>query len=143
MLISQGIDIVRVKRIEKIFSKYKENFLKKIFSINEIKSFNLKTPLNITSSLFLSNRFAAKEAASKALGTGFSSGVRFVDIEIVKNNQGKPFLKFKGTANKVFKRLEKNGQKIISELSMSNEKDYAIAIVSFSLVRKKLISNNL
>ena len=131
MLISQGIDIVSVKRIASLHEKYKLRFLKKIFSSSELEKFDLKKK-NISIQKF-SNRFAAKEAASKALGKGFSDGIRFVDIQIFNNINGKPFLKFEGNAYDQFKSFETNGKKVKSDISMSNEKDFAIAIVSISL----------
>jgi len=132
MLISQGIDIVNIKRIARLYEKYKFRFLKKIFSSPELKKFDL-TKKNISVQKF-SNRFAAKEAASKALGKGFSEGIRFVDIQVYNNPDGKPFLKFAGNAYDLFKSFEKNGKKVKSDISMSNEKDFAIAIVSISLI---------
>jgi holo-[acyl-carrier protein] synthase len=132
MLISQGIDIVNIKRIARLHEKYKFRFLKKIFSSPELKKFDL-TKKNISVQKF-SNRFAAKEAASKALGKGFSEGIRFVDIQVYNNPDGKPFLKFAGNAYDLFKSFEKNGKKVKSDISMSNEKDFAIAIVSISLI---------
>ena len=131
MLVSQGIDIVSVKRIARLHEKYKFRFLKKIFSSSELEKFDLKKK-NISIQKF-SNRFAAKEAASKALGKGFSDGIRFVDIQIFNNINGKPFLKFEGNAYDQFKSFETNGKKVKSDISMSNEKDFAIAIVSISL----------
>ena len=131
MLISQGIDIVSVKRIARLYDKYKFKFLKKIFSSSELEKFDLPKK-NISIQKF-SNRFAAKEAASKALGKGFSDGIRFVDIQIFNNVNGKPFLKFEGNAYDQFKSFETNGKKVKSDISMSNEKDFAIAIVSISL----------
>ena len=132
MLISQGIDIVNIQRIARLHEKYKFRFLKKIFSSPELKKFDL-TKKNISVQKF-SNRFAAKEAASKALGKGFSEGIRFVDIQVYNNPDGKPFLKFAGNAYDLFKSFEKNGKKVKSDISMSNEKDFAIAIVSISLI---------
>ena len=131
MLISQGIDIVSVKRIAELHKKYKFRFLKKIFSKSELETFDF-TKKNI-SILKFSNRFAAKEAASKALGKGFSKGIRFVDIQVFNNVDGKPFLMFKGNAYDLFKSFEKNGKKVKSDISISNEKDFAVAIVSISL----------
>ena len=131
MLVSQGIDIVSVKRIASLHEKYKLRFLKKIFSSSELEKFDLKKK-NISIQKF-SNRFAAKEAASKALGKGFSDGIRFVDIQIFNNINGKPFLKFEGNAYDQFKSFEINGKRVKSDISMSNEKDFAIAIVSISL----------
>ncbi len=74
---------------------------------------------------FLALRFAAKEAASKALGTGIAGGVGFHSLEIVNNEQGKPELHFHGNA------LDLANQKNITRslLSLSDEKHYAVAMV--------------
>ena len=130
---SQGIDIVEVERIKKVVHKYNYKFLKKICSNQEIKIFKQLKLYNESTILKIAGRFAAKEAASKALGKGFSDGIRFVDIQIFNNINGKPFLKFEGNAYDQFKSFETNGKKVKSDISMSNEKDFAIAIVSISL----------
>ena len=91
-----GTDIVNIKRLEKIFKKNRKAFKSRIFSKNEILYCDKKknpTP-------FYAKRYAAKEALSKALGTGIRKGINFKDIEISNNNFGKPSIKLKGaTAN--------------------------------------------
>ena len=107
MIINQGIDIVENDRIKKIIFLYKEKFLKKIFSVNEIYRGQLYK--NIFSQKMIqkySARFAAKEAASKALGSGISKGVKFCEIESNKPASVK--------------------------ISMSHEKKYSVAIVTIS-----------
>ena len=81
MIINQGIDIVENKRIENIINKYGPKFVNRIFSSLEIKNGNLLS--NISSIRMIqkfSSRFAAKEAVSKALGSGFSGGLKFCEI---------------------------------------------------------------
>lgn len=133
MIINQGIDIVENKRIEKIINKYGQKFVTRIFSSLEIKKGNLLS--NISSMSMIqkySSRFAAKEAASKALGTGFSDGLKFYEIEVLSDVKGKPFLSFKGFANKKLKKLAKKNKSIKVDISMSNEKNYSIAIATIS-----------
>lgn len=90
--ISIGTDLVTIDRIEKVFLKYKKSFAQKILSARELKEFELaKAPVN-----FLAKRFAAKEAAVKALGTGFADGVSFQDIILEHNSMGAPLLKLEG-----------------------------------------------
>jgi holo-[acyl-carrier protein] synthase len=78
MIIGIGIDIVDVARIDALLKKYGERFQQRVFTRDEIAYCCGKG----NPSLHFSARFAAKEAAVKALGTGFSKGIRFTDIEI-------------------------------------------------------------
>ena len=90
-----GTDIVNIKRMQKTL-RINNNFKKRIFSKNEIIYCEKKK----NPSSFYAKRFAAKEALSKALGTGIRKGINFKDIEIINNNYGKPTIKLKGsTAN--------------------------------------------
>lgn len=84
-----GIDIVKNKRIKKIWNKYNTKFAKKILTKNEIKLFKKqKNKIN-----FLAKSFATKEATVKALGTGFRNNITFKSIELKKNIFGKPIIK--------------------------------------------------
>lgn len=84
MIIGVGIDIIEIDRIERAV-KHNKNFLYKLFTEKEIEYFNAHG-YKIES---IAGVFAAKEAISKALGTGFR-GFGFKDIEILKDNKGKP-----------------------------------------------------
>ena len=76
-------------------------------------------------------RFAAKEAFSKALGTGISKGIYFNQIVVLNEKNGKPFIKlFDQTKKKVEKKLKKKKYKI--SLSLTDEKSYAVAFVTIS-----------
>ena len=77
-------------------------------------------------------RFAAKEAFSKALGTGISNGVNFNEITVLNNKSGKPYINLKGDTKKKIKKMFKQKKTKIS-LSLSDEKDYAVAFVTISL----------
>ena len=124
---AQGIDIVEVSRIKEIIDKYKFRFLKKIFSDEEIKLFNKQNIKTEKTILRIAGRFAAKEAASKAIGTGFRNGIRFSDFEIFNNKEGEPFMNIKGKAKLVLK----NNLKIKPFVSISNEKLFTVALVTF------------
>ncbi len=83
-----GTDIIEVERIRSNLEKYGSKFLEKILTPLEIKGCShLADP-----TLHLSGRFAAKEAISKALGTGLGEHLEFHDIEILSNNDGKPIV---------------------------------------------------
>ena len=115
-----GIDIIDNKRIKESIKNNK--FKKRIYSSNELKLSN-KTKNKVA---FFSKRFAAKEAFSKALGSGFSSNLSFKDIEITNDKKGMP----KYVDNKkIIKIVQKKYKikKFNSFLSISDEKDYSTA----------------
>ena len=81
-----GTDIVNIKRMNKALRKNKSSLKSRIFSKNEILYCEKKN----NSASFYAKRYAAKEAFSKALGTGIRKGINFKDIEVLNNNFGKP-----------------------------------------------------
>ena len=96
-----GTDIVKIKRIKDSIKK--ESFITRIFNDVEISKCN-KT---IKSYNCYAKRFAAKEAFSKALGTGISKGINFNEIVVLNEKNGKPFIKLlKKTKEKVEKKLD-------------------------------------
>ena len=121
-----GIDVVEVNRISLILNK-KNNFKKRIFSNKEIsQSKNTKKIYH-----FFAKRFAAKEAFSKALGTGVAKGLNFNEIEVRNSVSGKPALKITGKSLKVVKKYTKK-KKVKIFLSLTDESKYAIAMVVIS-----------
>jgi len=120
-----GTDIVEISRVKKIFVKNK-NFKKKIFSKKEIN--HCESKKNKFGAY--SKRFAAKEAFTKALGTGISKGIAFNEISINNNKNGAPFIELLGKTKTIIKNLIKRKNSIF--LSLSDEKKYAVAIVVIS-----------
>ena len=123
-----GTDIVNIKRIEKSIKKNGERFKKRIFSKNEIiyceKSNN---PFS-----YYAKRFAAKEALSKALGTGIRKGIDFKNIEIFNDRFGKPSITLKGaTQNFLEKKIKKKKYNIYLSLSDDNPWAQATVIISY------------
>ena len=88
-----GTDIVNIKRMKRTLKSKNNNFKKKIFSKDEI----IYCEKRKNPSSFYAKRFAAKEALSKALGTGIRKGINFRDIEVLNDNLGKPSIKLKGS----------------------------------------------
>ena len=119
-----GTDIVDISRIKKILNK---KFISRIFSVKEIQYCESKTD----KSAYYSKRFAAKEAFTKALGTGISKGISFNEISINNNKDGAPFIELLGNTKTIVKKLIKKKNKIY--LSLSDEKKYAIAMVVITL----------
>ena len=121
-----GTDIANIKRIEK--SLIKKNFIYRIFNKVEVKKCNnQKNKANC-----YAKRFAAKEAFSKAIGTGISKGINFNEIIVHNIKTGKPQIKLLGTTKKnVVKILNKKKFDIF--LSLSDDKPFAVATVVISL----------
>ena len=123
-LVGIGVDIVNNKRINKMIKNKK--FIKRVYSKDEIS----KSKKNSNKISFFAKRFAAKEAFSKSLGTGFRNNLNFKDIIIKNNKSGKPFFHI----NKKIKELiykKYMTRKFNFHLSISDEKNYSIAFVIF------------
>lgn len=121
MIVGIGVDIAEISRFEKIIERHAERFCERILCGPEREQFERRN----RSASFLASRFAAKEAVSKALGTGIAEGIGFHDLEIINNELGKPDIRFHGQARAV---IEQRGI-LRSFLSLSDEKHYAVAMV--------------
>lgn len=116
-----GIDLIMIERIKKAAEKWGEPFLNRVFTKKELGySFSHVRPYP-----HLAGRFGAKEALLKAIGTGWGKGIRWTDIEIIREDNGRPKIELSGTLNEI---IIKMGIKEIM-VSISHEKDYAIAQV--------------
>ena len=124
MIISNGIDIIDIRRIKKTIDKYNFRFKKKCFCPGEIN----KSEKRFKSVESYAKRYAAKEACAKALGTGLARGVFWKDIEVQNDKFGKPKIKLHNNALKFLKKMTKSDDCSI-EISLSDEKKYAIANV--------------
>jgi holo-[acyl-carrier protein] synthase len=119
MLVS-GIDLIEVDRIESVIARYGERFLGRVFTRGEL-AYCRGRPHQLAA------RFAAKEAVSKALGTGIQhrDGVAWQEIQIVSDDHGKPSVQLTGRAAQ---RAEQIGLSSFS-LSLSHTREHAIALV--------------
>lgn len=97
MIVGLGVDITEVDRMEAAIARRGPAFLARLFTPAEI----LYCQRHRHSAERFAGRFAAKEAAMKALGTGWARGVRWVDIEVVREPSGKPTLKLAGAAREI------------------------------------------
>ena len=121
-----GTDIVNVNRIK--HSLKNKNFIYRIFNKNEIsKCKKINNSINC-----YAKRFAAKEAFSKALGTGVSNGINLNEIVILNKKSGKPYINIVGQTKKILERKFKRKKSKIS-LSLTDEKKYAVAFVTISI----------
>ena len=102
MIVGSGIDLVDIERIQQAMDRYGARFLDRVFTGNE-QAYCLRKR-NAAESL--AARFAAKEAGAKALGTGISHGVSWLEIEVVREPSGRPTLSFHGRAAQFAERLK-------------------------------------
>lgn len=117
MNLSSGIDLIEIERIQKALDRHGERFLKRVFTPAEVEAARGSAPE-------LAARFAAKEAASKALGTGIGP-ISWVEIEILNEPSGKPFLRLTGRANQISRAL---GYQTWS-VSLTHSRGMAAAVV--------------
>lgn len=130
MILGIGNDVVYIPRIEKIYKKYKEKFLKKILTTEEIKVLEPKSEKQICS--HIAKRFAAKEALAKAIGTGFRNNISMTDIEIFNDKLGKPYYVLSQKLTDFIHQTTQN-EKFVTHLSLSDE--YPIA-AAFTIIEK-------
>jgi holo-[acyl-carrier protein] synthase len=128
MIIGIGVDLVDIRRIERLLQKYGAQFTHRVFTQEEQAYANKSShPTRV-----YANRFAAKEAAAKALGTGMRGGIDWKDIEVSRASSGAPSLRFHGRAyEKLMSRLPA-GYTGCSHVSFSDEPPYSTAFVVIS-----------
>ena len=121
MIFGIGTDIVEISRVKKMNSI--EKFAQKILGNQQMDIFeSIDDEKKI---YFLSKQFAAKEAFSKALGTGINKSLSFKDIELLRDEKGKPFFNFNSSSSALLSSFGIVG----THVSLSDEKDNAIAFV--------------
>ena len=119
MILGTGIDIIEVARIASSFEKFGEKFLKRILLPEEIAyCLTHRKPAP-----FIAARFAAKEAISKAFGTGITAQLGWQDIEIKRKVSGEPYVVLHGNGQKLFK--SHGATRLL--ISLSHTENYAAA----------------
>ena len=121
MIVGLGVDIAEVPRVREAIERYGERFLRRVFTPAEVAYCRRHKNCHDR----FAARFAAKEAAMKALGTGWRGGVSWRQIEVVNLPSGKPSLQLSGKALEVFRSL--GGTNLV--LSLTHTDDYALAEV--------------
>ena len=122
MIFGIGTDIVEIRRLKNLIKK--KAFISRLFNKDEI----LKCQKINNSSNCFSKRFAAKEAFSKALGSGIAKGIKFNEIEVLNDKKGKPGLHIYGSSLKITSKLLKK-RKFNIYLSLSDDTPFATATV--------------
>jgi holo-[acyl-carrier protein] synthase len=123
MIVGLGMDITEVDRMAAAISRRGRPFLQRVFTPAEIAY----CEKHRNRAERFAGRFAAKEAAMKALGTGWARGVRWIDIEVVREPSGKPTLKLSGASRDIADRL---GVKNIA-VTITHDGNTALAQVVF------------
>jgi holo-[acyl-carrier protein] synthase len=114
-----GIDLVKVDRIRNLVLRWQDRFLNRLFTEEERREcFRRAAPYPS-----LAARFAAKEAVLKALGTGWSEGIRWMDIQVVNDASGKPVVQVAGRVETLIRQAAASR----IHLSLAHDGDYAMA----------------
>ena len=130
MILGIGNDLCDIRRIEKSLERFGERFIRRVFTEIEQK----RSEGRATRASSYAKRFAAKEACSKALGTGFRRGVFMRDMGVVNLRSGKPSLALTGGALARLAEITPEGMAAQIDLSLTDEYPLAQAIVIISAV---------
>ncbi len=121
MIIGTGVDIVELARVKSAHGRWGKRIIERVLTPREVEQVSERKDVYA----YFASRFAAKEAFLKALGTGFTRGVSWKDMEVKRNEGQRPFFHISGRAKEIMDGL---GVKTV-HLSMSHEKKYAVAQV--------------
>ncbi len=132
MILGLGSDIMDIRRIERSIEKFGDRFLTRIFTETE-RARAMRRTEKLRAPTF-AKRFAAKEAAAKALGTGFRSGVFFADLAVVNLRTGQPTIQMTGGAAVRLASMVPAGMVPLISVTMTDEYPYAYAQVIISAV---------
>jgi holo-[acyl-carrier protein] synthase len=128
MIIGLGNDIIDIRRIEATIARFGDRFLDRIFTETE----RAKSDRRAQRAASYAKRFAAKEACSKALGTGFRAGVYWRDMGVVNLPSGRPTLRLTGGAAAQLDRITPEGYEARIDLTLTDDFPLAQAIVLIS-----------
>lgn len=132
MILGLGSDIVDIRRIEAVLARHGDRFIERVFTPLE-RAKAMRRTERIQAATF-AKRFAAKEAAAKALGTGFRQGVFFSDLGVVNLPSGQPTMQMTGGAALRLKAMTPPGMRAAVALTMTDEYPYAYAQMIISAV---------
>ena len=130
MIIGVGSDLVDIRRIEQAISRFGERFLDRIFTETERR----RCDRRVSPAASYARRFAAKEAAAKALGTGFRQGVFWRDLGVVNLPSGQPGMRFTGGALARLEAITPAGMAAQVSITLTDEPPLAQAVVIIAAV---------
>lgn len=135
MIIGLGNDLIDIRRIERTLDRFGERFLLRVFTDIERQKSDRRV---MTRAASYAKRFAAKEACSKALGTGFRQGVFWRDMGVVNLSSGRPTLHLTGGARQRLVDLTPEGMDVRIDLTLTDDFPLAQAIVIISAIPMKI-----
>ena len=130
MIVGMGSDLVDVRRIERMITRYGERFLDRIFTAEE----RARSDGRARRAESYAKRFAAKEACAKALGTGLRAGVFFRDLGVVNVRGGRPTMRLTGGAAERLAGLVPAGHAAQIDITLTDEGPLAQAVVIISAI---------
>ena len=130
MILGIGNDVIDIRRIDETLGRYGERFIQRIFTDVEIA----KSERRAQRAASYAKRFAAKEACSKALGTGFRAGVFWKDMGVVNEPSGKPTMVLTGGARERLDTMLPQGHRARIHLTITDDFPYAHAFVMIEAV---------
>lgn len=131
MIIGLGNDIVDIRRIEKTLDRFGRRFTDRVFTLVE----QHKSERRAARAASYARRFAAKEACSKALGTGFRKGVFWRDLGVVNDPSGRPTMALTGGALAQLRSMTPDGHDVRIQVTLTDDYPYAQAIVIIEAIR--------
>jgi holo-[acyl-carrier protein] synthase len=130
MILGVGSDLIDIRRIEAAITRFGDRFIDRIFTEAERRRCERRANPGPS----YARRFAAKEAAAKALGTGFRSGVFWRDLGVVNMPSGQPTIKFTGGALQRLEAITPPGMAAQVSVTLTDEPPLAQAVVIISVV---------
>jgi holo-[acyl-carrier protein] synthase len=137
VIVGIGSDLCNIERIEKSLERFGERFLDRVFT--DVEKAKAASRPHTTAGT-LAKRFAAKEAFSKAVGTGFKRGVFMKDIGVVNAPSGAPTLQLTGGARARLDALAPEGHAIDIHLTMTDDHPFAMAVVIIEAVPQEPVT---
>ncbi len=128
MIIGMGSDLIDIRRIEKTLERFGQRFIERCFAEEEIAKAERRREAGTHIATY-AKRFAAKEACSKALGTGFNHGVFMKDIAVINDHNGKPTLRLTGGAKVRLDQLTPAGKTAVIHVTLTDEPPMGMANV--------------
>lgn len=132
-ILGLGCDILEVERLENLLRKGRESFIKRVLTPAEILEYECRVDKSaIRGTLYIATRYCAKEAFSKAMGTGVGEQFSFQDLSVLNHDTGQPILVY---SEKLVRWLE--SRRAFAQVSISDEQNYAMSTV---IIYSKTIS---